>query len=114
MHHAAVDIKTPGNRIKREALAEHIAKIQCHPPRQCLQADNAQQPADAGLDLGKLATFRLQLETAAQACQIRCIRATNPGQLTGYFCPTTAHGIGQAKTAEKLADIITFQAHIHF
>jgi hypothetical protein len=66
VHDAARDGKLAGDRVEGKALAENVAEVQRDPPRQRLQAEDAEQAADAGFELDELTARGIEFEAAGQ------------------------------------------------
>ena len=70
--HAFGDHHIAAHEVKRETIAKYIAKIQCQPSWQRLQAEHAQQLGQTGFCLEELAFLHIQMQRARHGFEGGC------------------------------------------
>ena len=105
-HHPVLDPHVAGDFVEGKALGEQVLKIEGEPPLERLQRKNAQQLAEAGIELGELAAPGLEAKRAVERRIVEVLRPTLPRNLAADPGRGVADGIRQRVPRQVLAGIV--------
>ena len=109
---ALADAQVGRDVVEGQTILEHIAEVQQQAARQGLQAQHAQQPGGARIDLEKLGVVYRQRQLAAQAGQVRRQRRAVPAQQSRDLSFAAFERETQAQSLQQRAAIVDVELEV--